>query len=132
MPWGTRIATAISPLPPGEGQAHCVINVTVSKRLASFLLSAHGLPHAPSGNTSQDNVVGIPMASGRWETPGSVIGPAHCGDGHLSRECAQCVLSESWMTKVPASPENGRGLNHVTERKPLASKVSLGAEAGGS
>lgn len=36
------------------------------------------------------------------------------------------------MTKVLASPENERGLNHVTERKPLTSISLLGAEAGDS
>lgn len=107
----------------------------MSKRLASFLLSVHVLPHEPSGNTKQDTVVGSPMAGVRSETSrkqGLLIGPAHCGVGHLSRESAQGLLSESRMTKVLAAPENERDLNRVTERKPLTSISLLGAEAGDS
>lgn len=33
---------------------------------------------------------------------------------------------------VLAAPENERGLNHVTERKPLTSIILLETEAGGS
>lgn len=77
----------------GEGQGYCVINTTVTKRLASSLFSAH--------QETQARIISWASLwlGGRWETPGerglAVIGPAHYGVSHLSREGAQCLLSDS-------------------------------------
>lgn len=69
--------------------------------------------------------MGIPMACVRWETPVLLtvesLPPKQC----LAQRGCSVFVQGIINNTVLASPENRRGLNHVTQRQPLASLMLL-------